>query len=153
MSHSIAEITRRDRALLSSFTSESEIDLARNRSLQTIDSVVQSAMRYREQLAKRKVRIEATKKTEYADKPLPPAMERELESINAELARQDELIALKQRETLAVNAKYDAERKRWRELIAAKGAEGAAAGTTEVPRAAPAPAATNSSGTNPAPKK
>lgn len=146
------EITRRDRALLSSFTSEGEIDLARNRSLRTIDSVVQSAMRYREQLSKRKVAIETTKKTEYSDKPLPPAMEREVESINAELARQDELIALKQRETLAVNAKYDAEKKRWRELIAAKGAESAIAGTTEVPRAAPAsPAATN--GTNPASKK
>ena len=31
---------RRDRALLSSYTSESEIDLARNRSLRTIESVV-----------------------------------------------------------------------------------------------------------------
>ena len=145
------EINRRDRALLSSFTSESEIDLARNRSLRTIDSVVQSAKGYREQLAKRKVRIETARNTEYADKALPPTMERELENINAEIARQDEIIAQKQREVLAVNVKYDAEKKRWRELIAAKGGEGAAPGAAEAPGTAPVPPAGAGAGT--APKK
>jgi len=116
---------RRDRALLSSYTSESEIDLARNRSLRTIESVVQSSKAYAEQLAKRKAGIDAKKKTEYADKTMPTTMERELESINTELARQDELLAQKQKEVLAINVKYDADKKRWRELIAAKGGEAA----------------------------
>ena len=40
------EVARRDRALLSSYTSEAEIDLARNRSLQTINNVVQSTLAY-----------------------------------------------------------------------------------------------------------
>src|SRR4029450_2670022 len=116
---------RRDRALLSSYTSESEIDLARNRSLRTIESVVQSSKAYAEQLGRRKASIEAKKKTDYTDKPMPPTMERELESINTELTRQDELLTLKQKEVIAVNAKYDADKKRWRELIAAKGGEAA----------------------------
>lgn len=119
------EQARRDRALLSSYTSESEIDLARNRSLRTIESVVQSSKAYAEQLSRRKAGIEAKKKTEYADKPLPATMERELESINAELARQDDLLTLKQKDVIAVNAKYDADKKRWRELIVAKGGEAA----------------------------
>jgi hypothetical protein len=120
------EQARRDRALLSSYTSEAEIDLARNRSLRTIESVVQSSKAYGEQLARRKAGIEARRKAEYADKPMPAALERELETINAELAKQEDLLMLKQKEVVAVNAKYDADKNRWRELIAAKGGEAAA---------------------------
>jgi Domain of unknown function (DUF4124) len=130
------EIARRDRALLSSYTSESEIDLARNRSLRTIESVVQSSKAYSEQLGRRKASIEAKRKTDYADKPMPAIVERELETINTELARQQELLTLKQKEVIAVNSKYDADKKRWRELIAAKGGEAAAVAGADFPAAA-----------------
>ncbi len=40
------EVARRDRALLSSYSNEAEIDLARNRSLQTINNVVQSTLAF-----------------------------------------------------------------------------------------------------------
>jgi hypothetical protein len=116
---------RRDKALLSSYTSESEIDLARNRALKTIESVVQSSKAYGEQLTRRKAALESKVKADYAGKPIPPTMERELESINLELGRQEDLQALKQKEIVAVNTKYDADKKRWRELIAAKGGEAA----------------------------
>jgi hypothetical protein len=121
------EIARRDRALLSSYTSEGEIDLARNRTLRTINDVVQSAQAYNEQLNKRKAAIEAKKMAEFPDKPAPPALERELENIDAERARQVDLIALKKRETAAINARYDTDKQRWRELIARKGGEPAMA--------------------------
>ena len=55
------EIARRDRALVSSYTSEAEIDLARNRSLQTINNVILSSQAFSEQLSKRKVDVEAKK--------------------------------------------------------------------------------------------
>jgi len=113
------EVARRDRALLSSYSSEAEIDLARNRSLQTITSVVQSTLAFTEQLNKRKVEVEA-KRVEFQGKPLAAVLDRELESIDAELARQSELIAQKKRETETVTAKYDADKQRWRELVAAK---------------------------------
>ena len=113
------EAARRDRALVSSYTSEAEIDLARNRSLQTINSVVQSSQAYSEQLTKRRADVEL-KKVESAGKPAATVLERELESIEAELARQVDLIALKKRETAAITAKYDADKQRWRELVAAK---------------------------------
>jgi hypothetical protein len=120
------ESARRDRALLSSYTAEAEIDLARNRSLRTIESVVESSTAYREQLLRRKAALEARKKTEFANKPVPVTVERELETISAELAKQSDLLALKQKEAAAVNAKYDADKKRWHELVAAKGGEAAA---------------------------
>jgi len=113
------DLARRDRALLSSYTSESEIDLARNRSLQTINNVVQSTLAYSDQLSKRKVEVEA-KKEEMKGKPSAAVLDRELENIDAELARQSELIAQKKRETDTVIAKYDADKQRWRELVATR---------------------------------
>lgn len=132
------EVARRDRALLSSYSSEAEIDLARKRSLQTIDNVVQSTLAYSEQLTRRKVEIEA-KKEEQKGKPIVAVFDRELESIDSELARQAEVIAQKKHETDMVVAKYDADKQRWRELNAAKAAENAKSAVA--PEAAPSPAA------------
>jgi len=132
------EVARRDRALLSSYTSEAEIDLARNRSLQTINNVVQSTLAYSDQLSKRKSEVEA-KKEEMKGKPTVAVLDRELESIDAELARQSELIAQKKRETDTVIAKYDADKQRWRELVAGKGDKaGSTADATPPPAAMPA---------------
>ena len=113
------EIARRDRALVSSYTSEAEIDLARNRSLQTINNVILSSQAFSDQLNKRKVDVEA-KKVESQGKPVVAVLDRELESIEAELGRQSELIAQKRREVAVITAKYDADKQRWRELVAAK---------------------------------
>ena len=115
------DLARRDRALVSSYTSEAEIDLARNRALQTINSVVLSSQAFSEQLGKRKVDVEA-KKAESQGKPIVTVLDRELESIDAELARQADVLAQKKRETAVITAKYDADKQRWRELVIAKAA-------------------------------
>ena len=120
------EIARRDRALVASYTSEAEIDLARNRSLQTINNVILSSQAFSEQLNKRKTDVEE-KKVASAGKPSVAVLDRELESIDTELARQNELIAQKKKELLAITAKYDADKQRWRELVAAKATTKAAA--------------------------
>ena len=135
------EIVRRDRALVASYTSEAEIDLARNRSLQTINNAVISSQAYSEQLNKRKADVEI-KKTESQGKPGVAVLDRELESIEAELARQTDLIVQKKRETAAITAKYDADKQRWRELVAAKAASDPAKSTSA--------AAGNSAGAGPA---
>lgn len=131
------EIARRDRALLSSYTSEAEIDLARNRSLQTISNVVQSTLAYSDQLNKRRAEAEA-KKVEFQGKPIVASLDREVESIDAELGRQADLIVQKKRETESVIAKYDADKLRWRELVSAKAI---AEPGKPASAAAPAPAA------------
>jgi hypothetical protein len=114
------EVARRDRALLASYTSENEIDLARARAMQTIDSVRQSAQAYSAQLSKRRDGVIA-KKAEAGDKA-PPDLEREIEMLNGEIERQTDLLAQKKREAATVTAKYDADKQRWRELVAAKAA-------------------------------
>ncbi|MFO1303119.1 MAG: DUF4124 domain-containing protein [Burkholderiales bacterium] len=114
-------VERRDRALLSTYTMESEIDLARRRALATIDQQIQSATAYTAQLNKRKTELE-TKKT--ADKgQTSVATERELANLDTELARQADLVAAKQKEIVLVNVRYDADLKRWRELRAATEAQ------------------------------
>jgi hypothetical protein len=129
------EIARRDRALVASYTTEKDIDLARDRALRTIEAVVQSAEAYAMQLKARGAEAEA-KKASFAGKPVPPALERELESIASETARQTDLVARKKKEAEAVKAKYDADKQRWRELVAAKTA--ADAQTTAAVPVAPA---------------
>lgn len=115
-------VDRRDRALLSTYTTESEIDLARQRALSTIEQQIQSSTGYSTQLSKRKVELEA-KRAELGTQPVPPVIERELTNITNELAKQVDLVAAKQKEALLVNVRYDADRKRWRELRAATEAQ------------------------------
>lgn len=114
------EVARRDRALLASYTSENEIDLARTRALQTIDNVMQSAQAYSAQLAKRKEALVA-KKAAAGDKA-SANLDHELEMLNGEIERQADLVAQKKREAATVTAKYDADKARWRELVAARAA-------------------------------
>ncbi len=111
-------IERRDKALLSTYTMESEIDLARSRALNTIDAQIQSATSYSALLNKRKAELDA-RKAASGDKSVPAVIERELSNINVTLQGQAELITTKQREMLVVGARYDADKRRWQELRAA----------------------------------
>ena len=120
------ETARRDRALISSYTTEAEIDLARARQLTTIDGQIDSAQAYAASLRKRKDELDK-RKAGSADKQVPVALERELEGTETELAKQLRLIEQKQVERTGVIAKYDADKVRWRELKAITDANAAAA--------------------------
>jgi hypothetical protein len=111
------EIDRRDRALLATYTTESEIDLARRRALSTIDAQMQGASNYSTLLSRRKVELDA-KKAALGGKPVPLVLERELANIDVELQKQVELIATKTKEIAVVNARYDLDKKRWSDLRA-----------------------------------
>ena len=126
-------VERKDRALLSTYTMESEIELARKRALLTIDSQVQSSTAYRATLNKRRLQLEK-QKADLGDKPMPPVLERELANTLSELAKQDDLLAAKQKEIAVVNARYDADKKRWKELRLATEAQ-MNGGTNVVPTA------------------
>jgi hypothetical protein len=124
-----ALVERRDRALLATYTTEGEIDLARTRAVSTIDAQVQSATAYSATLNKSNLDLEG-KKAALGDKPIPPVLEREAANINEELAKQADLIAAKQKEIIIVTARYDADKKRWKELRTAT--EAAANGSPNV---------------------
>ena len=128
------EVARRDRALVSSYTTESEIDLARSRALGTIDAQLDSSQSYTQSLRKYRQELEV-RRSKVGNGPLPPALERELETNDSELQKTAALIELKQRERAAVVARYDADKARWRELKAISDANASAA--SNAPRSYP----------------
>jgi hypothetical protein len=127
------ETARRDRALLDTYTTESDIDLAKTRSLQTLQAAAQSAQAYSAQLTKRKAAL-LERQASFAGKKVPPDITRDIATVDAELARQSEFIAQKNRQLVEVAAKYDADKARWQAI------KNRSATTPAVtPSAAPAP--------------
>jgi len=108
---------RRDRALLSSYTREQDIDLAKSRAMGTIDGQLQSARVYLAQLTRRQQEL-LEKKIQSGAKGAPPAAERELESIEAELTKTNALVVTRKQESQLVTARYELDKQRWRELQA-----------------------------------
>ncbi|MEO8738103.1 MAG: DUF4124 domain-containing protein [Casimicrobiaceae bacterium] len=135
----VQERARKDQALLQSYTSEQEIDFARNRAILTVDSQLKSAESYSADLRRRQAEIEKQKAT-LAGKPVPAAMENELVSLSNELGRQDGLIAQKRDEVASINARYDNDKKRWQEINAEQ-LRAAAAGIPPATPPAPGKAA------------
>jgi uncharacterized protein (DUF1501 family) len=109
------ELARKDRALLQTYTTESEIDLAKSRALSTIDGQMQSSQAYSATLNKKKQEL-TTRLAALGDKQAPVTLNTELANVNDELAKQADLIAAKQKEIAVVTARYDADKQRWREL-------------------------------------
>lgn len=118
------EVARRDRALLNSYSSEAEIDLARSRALQTVEEALQSALAFTAELSKRRAALFERKGAE-PNSTRPPDHDQELVSIQNELAHQAEVVAQKRRQIAEIKARYDADKTRWRELAASKGGPGA----------------------------
>ena len=109
------EIQRKDRALLQTYTNEAEIDLSKKRALGTIEGQMQSAQAFTVTLNKRKQEI-TTRIAAFGDKPKPASIDTELTNVNDEIAKQEDLIATKRKEVIAVTARYDADKRRWQEL-------------------------------------
>ena len=107
------EAARLDRALLDSYTSEQDIELAKSRSLRTIEQSVESARAYIAQLTKRKEAMAAAK-VNPNDKNAAAANERELARINSDLDHQQEFLTRKQTEMNNLIARYDNDKERWR---------------------------------------
>jgi len=128
---------RRDIALTHSYTSEEEIDFARNRSLQATDSQLKSAEAYVSDLTKRQQELKKTK-LEYGAKPVPATLDSELAGLDEELVRQDKVLAQRRAEIAAINAKYESDKLRWREIRADQKPPAAAAAPV-APAASPAP--------------
>jgi hypothetical protein len=111
---------RRNRALLATYTSEKDIESARARALadnqnalaafeQKISELKQKRARYEKELA-----LYQEKK----DKGSPPVVLKEnISNTDMDLQAQEGLIAQKKKEAEAINAKYDDDKKRFRELM------------------------------------
>ena len=89
-------------------------------SLQTINSVMLSSQAYSDTARQAQGRARG-EEGDSQGKPVAAVLERELESIDAELAEAGRPHRRRRRrESAAITARYDADKQRWRELVAAK---------------------------------
>ena len=109
------DIARKDRALLDTYTTESDIDLAKTRSIRIIENSLQSAEANSVRLAKRRDELLASMAA-LGGKPVPPALTRDIANTDVDIARQAEFIARKKEEVAAIAARYDADKARWQAL-------------------------------------
>jgi hypothetical protein len=109
------EQTRKDMALLQSYTSEEEIEYSRTRAIGAVNGQIKSAELYSADLTRRQQELES-KKAALNGKPLPQAQENELLSLTNEIERQKGLLALKKDEIATINARYDTDKKRWQDI-------------------------------------
>ncbi|HKA45974.1 MAG TPA: hypothetical protein VKF40_28550 [Burkholderiales bacterium] len=113
----VAEQKRQDTALLSTFSSEGEIDQKRDRDLQQSDillgqmkvSLKNATDRYNEV----KVRTDAAAKDK---KGVPDALKEELSKADSDRQRLEQSVASKEKEKEEIKARYAEQKKRWLEL-------------------------------------
>jgi len=126
------EVQRRsDKAILDTFTNEKEIDLKRARDVQPleagIDTLQTNLKNANDRQAEVRARIEQFKKNQ---KPVPPAVQEELDRSEADKAKIATQIAQRRKDVVALNQKYDEIKIRFVELT----------GGTAKPAPQPAPA-------------
>jgi hypothetical protein len=113
---------RRHRALLATYTSEKDIEEARNRALREHQNQLQEVVNRIEAIKKRQARHEKDLEL-YKDggKGAPPTRLKE-EATNAEidLRAQETLLAAKKKEAESINARYDEDRRRYQEATGAR---------------------------------
>lgn len=112
-----AERRNQELALLSSYGSESDIDLARRRNLALIGAGIISAEARIKALQRQQASLER-EKLFYVSKPFPDNLQRELESVAAELPKQYALIEQRNKDALEVSNRYEEQKRRFRELKA-----------------------------------
>ncbi len=108
---------RRDSALLGTYSSEAEIDMARNRNVQQL-SLSLGNVESRLKAAKDKLDQYSAQAGNYArsNKPVPADLSQNIAAAKKEYSDLSVERAQKQQDLDAMKAKYDADRKRYREL-------------------------------------
>ena len=113
------EETRRNRALLATYSSERDIDEARSRALADNHSAVRDVESKIDLLKKRRdgydKELEFYQDKKGATKP-PAKLVDDINSVDGDIKVQQELLATKKKEVEAINAKYDQDKKRYLQL-------------------------------------
>ncbi|HEX9396990.1 MAG TPA: hypothetical protein VF943_09675 [Burkholderiales bacterium] len=114
------EESRRNRALLATYTSVSDIDQARSRALAENQKTTQEVQARIEGIKKDQARLKSELEF-YAGKNQPPAkLTEEIKNLEIDLSAQEGLLDAKKREVAGINAKYDDDKKRYQELTRGK---------------------------------
>ena len=134
----MTEQKRQDDALLNTFSNEKEIDLKRDRELQSLNNFITqqgaALKNANERLADARKRAESFDKDK---KPMPPAVKEDIARAEREKARVESDIAANEKAKADTTAKYAEYRKRFMELKGTAPAPAAAAPATTAATTAP----------------
>jgi hypothetical protein len=128
------EEKRKNVALLNTYASEKDIDEARERALKSNEEAIKEAERKIADAEKRQKQL-AGEAEFYQKKGLPPQLKRDMAQNEVDMKAFGELLEAKRKETAAINAKYDEDRRRYLELTRSPAKPAVAA----APQPAPTP--------------
>lgn len=109
---------RKDLALLETYASEEEIENARARALATRQALIERATRRMEEHRRERSKLDSEAEF-YAKREMPDKLKRAFEDNAALMRSEEKIIADSRAEMQRINERFDAERKRWRELVSA----------------------------------
>lgn len=113
------EKRRQDLALLNTYANTSDIDRARERAEKDVQAQIAAAEKKIADAAAKKKKFD-TEAEFYKGKSLPEDLRRSLKDLEFEVKAQGDLIENKKKELAGLQAKYDADKKRYEELQKAK---------------------------------
>ncbi|MDP1735681.1 MAG: hypothetical protein Q8L44_15100 [Sulfuritalea sp.] len=136
------EERRRTLALLSTYSSEKDINFARDRSLAEIEKNRKESQQRLDEANKKKLALDADKEF-YKGKAIPEQVKAQIRDNEKELKAQQAAVDARLKEMEEVRARFAEEKRRYLELTGKKSTEAAPApaSSAPVPAAAPAPAA------------
>ena len=111
----LREQRRRDQALLDTYATLEDIDIAQRKAEADVAILMRSTQDIIEKARKRRQKLDNEAEF-YKKRPMPPELVRDLRTNEQEIATQQDILAGKQRELDAVKSRYEAERKRYLEL-------------------------------------
>jgi hypothetical protein len=116
------EAQRRTRALLATYTSEKDIEDSRTRDLRNHDRGVQEVQKRINDIKKRQERFEKELDLfKTAGKGEPPSrLREEITNAQIDLKAQETLLDAKHKEAIGINARYDEDKRRYKEAIGRK---------------------------------
>ena len=113
------EERRKNLALLNTYSSEKDIEDARTRALKDALGAIADTERFIAGAKKRAQELEAEKEF-YVKKPMPFKLKQEIANNEIQIRNQTVLLDAKKKEISRVNAKYDADKRRYIELTGGK---------------------------------
>jgi len=116
------EAQRRNRALLATYTSEKDIEDSRTRDLRNHDRGVQEVQKRINDIKKRQAQFEKELDLfKSAGKGEPPSrLKEEITNAQIDLKAQETLLDAKKKEAAGINARYDEDKRRYKEAVSRK---------------------------------
>ncbi len=111
------EERRKNTALLNTYSSEKDIDDARERALKEAQAAIADTEKRIAEAQKRKKELESEKEF-YVKKPMPVKLKQDITNNEIDIKNQTELLDAKKKEISVINAKYDRDKRRYLELTA-----------------------------------